>query len=94
MFDFRTVRQEIIWGNQHIKFKNKSLIYLNWINDGIIFINDIIDHKMMKCKFEHMFNTNSISEFLPPFHEASRMFFDIFIHYVWSFIYIFLGGWG
>jgi hypothetical protein len=43
--NFRTVRQEIIWGNQHIKFKNKSLIYLNWINDGIIFINDIIDHE-------------------------------------------------
>jgi hypothetical protein len=40
----------------------------------------------MKCKFEHIFNTNSISEFLPPFHEASRMFFDIFIHYVWSLI--------
>ena len=33
--NFRTIRQEIIWGNQHIKFKNKSLIYLNWINDGI-----------------------------------------------------------
>ena len=43
--NFRTIRQEIIWGNQHIKFKNKSLIYLNWINDGIIFINDIIDHE-------------------------------------------------
>jgi hypothetical protein len=24
---------------------NKSVIYLNWINDGIIFINDIIDHE-------------------------------------------------
>jgi hypothetical protein len=34
----------------------------------------------MKCKFEHIFNTNSISEFLPPFHETSRMLFDIFIH--------------
>jgi hypothetical protein len=43
--NFRTIRQEIIWGNQHIKFKNKSLIYFNWINDGIIFINDIVDHK-------------------------------------------------
>jgi hypothetical protein len=31
----------------------------------------------MKCKFEHIFNTNSFSEFLPPFHETSRMFFDI-----------------
>jgi hypothetical protein len=39
--NFRTVRQEIIWGNQHIKF-----------------------------------------------HETSRVFFDMFIHYVWSFIYI------
>jgi hypothetical protein len=27
--NLRTIRQEIIWGNQHIKFKNKSLIYLN-----------------------------------------------------------------
>ena len=43
--NFRIIRQELIWGNQHIKFKNKSLIYLNWINDGIIFINDIIDHE-------------------------------------------------
>jgi hypothetical protein len=25
-------------------YQVKSLIYLNWINDGIIFINDIIDH--------------------------------------------------
>ena len=43
--NFRTIRQEIIWGNQHIMFKNKSLIYFNWINDGIIFINGIVDHK-------------------------------------------------
>jgi glyceraldehyde-3-phosphate dehydrogenase/erythrose-4-phosphate dehydrogenase len=42
---FRTIINEIIWVNQHIKFKNKSLIYINWINDGIIFINDIIDHE-------------------------------------------------
>ena len=28
--NFRTIRQEIIWGNQHIKFKNKSLnMYFN-----------------------------------------------------------------
>ena len=44
--NFRTIRQEIIWGNQHIKFKNKSLnMYFNQINDGIIFINDIVYHE-------------------------------------------------
>ena len=45
--NFRTIRQEIIWGNQHIKFKNKSLMYITWKNDNIIFINDIhvVDHE-------------------------------------------------
>ena len=42
---FREIRQEIIWGNKYIKFYGKSLIYNNWINDNIIFINDIIDQK-------------------------------------------------
>jgi hypothetical protein len=34
----------------------------------------------MKCKFEHIFNTNSFSEFLPPFHETSRMYTILYIH--------------
>ena len=37
------IKRQIIFGNKSIKFKNKSLIYHNWIDEGIIFINDIID---------------------------------------------------
>jgi hypothetical protein len=37
------VRKQIIWGNKFIKYKRKSLMLENWINSGIIFINDIID---------------------------------------------------
>ena len=41
--NYRKIRQEIIWGNQHIKLSGKSLIFRHWIKDKIIFINDIID---------------------------------------------------
>ena len=37
------VRKQIIWGNKFINYKGKSLMLENWINSGIIFINDIID---------------------------------------------------
>ena len=37
------VRKQIIWGNKCIKHKGKSLMIENWINSGIIFINNIID---------------------------------------------------
>jgi hypothetical protein len=37
------VRKQIIWGNKFSKYKRKSLMLENWINSGIIFINDIID---------------------------------------------------
>ena len=37
------VRKQIIWGNKFIKYKGKSLMIDNWINSGIIFINDTID---------------------------------------------------
>ena len=38
--NYRTVRQEILWGNKIIKFENNCLIYPAWIKDGIIFINN------------------------------------------------------
>ena len=41
--DFRKIRSEIIWGNKNIKFKNKPVIMLNWINSNLLYINDIID---------------------------------------------------
>ena len=43
--NFRDARKEIIWGNKHIKFKNKPLLMMNWIKAGLIHINDILDGK-------------------------------------------------
>ena len=43
--EFRTIRQQIIWGNKHIKLKGKSLIFKNWIDSNIKYINDIIDEE-------------------------------------------------
>jgi hypothetical protein len=40
---FSDIRKQVIWGNQYIKFKGKSLIFKSWINSGIIYINDILD---------------------------------------------------
>ena len=37
------IKKQIIFGNKSIIWKNKLLIYHNWIDEGIIFINDIID---------------------------------------------------
>ena len=41
--NFRNIRNEIIWGNKNIKFNNKPIIMLNWINSDLLYINDIID---------------------------------------------------
>ena len=38
------VRKQIIWGNKYIKYKGNCLLMENWIKDGIIFINDILDN--------------------------------------------------
>ena len=58
----------MLWGNKNIKFKGKCLVYLNWIKDGIIFINDIIDQKghiSQKVILEKLTSkTNWISELL------------------------------
>jgi hypothetical protein len=66
--NFITIRQDIIWGNQHIKSKNTSLTYFNWIKDGIIFINDIVDHEGKLSENFMLKNlslkTNWISEFI------------------------------
>ena len=42
--NFRKIRQELIWGNKYIKFQGKCLIYSTWINDNILFVNDLIDN--------------------------------------------------
>jgi hypothetical protein len=35
------IRKQLIWGNTFIMFKNKSLMFDNWINSDFIYINDI-----------------------------------------------------
>jgi hypothetical protein len=39
---FAEIRKQLIWGNKFIIFKNKSLMFDNWINSDLIYINDII----------------------------------------------------
>ena len=43
--NYKNIRQEILWGNRHIRLEGKSLIYRHWIRNNIIFINDIIDEE-------------------------------------------------
>ena len=38
---FAEIRKQLIWGNKFILFKNKSLMFDNWINSDLIYINDI-----------------------------------------------------
>ena len=40
---FENIRKAVIWGNRDIKYQGQCLIFKNWINSGIFFINDIID---------------------------------------------------
>ena len=40
---YESIRKSVIWGNREIKFQGQCLIFKNWIDSGIIFVNDIID---------------------------------------------------
>ncbi len=33
--------KSVIWNNKYIKFKNKSLFYRNWYNNGIILVRQL-----------------------------------------------------
>jgi hypothetical protein len=35
---FAEIRKQLIWGNKFIMFKNKSLMFDNWINSDLIYI--------------------------------------------------------
>ena len=69
------VRRQIIWGNKFIKYKGKSLMIENWINSGIIFINDIIDDQgnisevvilqNLICKQNWMSETSIVKKSIP-----------------------------
>ena len=38
---FAEISKQIIWGNRFIKIKGKSLIFINWIESGIVMLDDI-----------------------------------------------------
>ena len=39
---YSSIVREIIWLNNDITFKGKSLLYKNWIKSDILFIGDIV----------------------------------------------------
>ena len=39
---FESIRNQVLWGNQFIKCNGTCLLYKNWIDVGIIYVNDII----------------------------------------------------
>ena len=65
---FAEIRKQLIWGNKFILFKNKSLMFDNWINSDLIYINDILNENgeislnliLDKLKYKN----NWISEFI------------------------------
>ena len=65
---FVEIRKQLIWGNTFIMFKNKSLMFDNWINSDLININDILNENgeigqnlnLDKLKYKN----NWISEFI------------------------------
>jgi hypothetical protein len=50
------IRQQVLWGNKHITFKGKSLVFKNWIDSKIITVNDLID------KYGHISEASILSK--------------------------------
>ena len=42
---FATIRKQLIWGNTYIKGEGKCLLFNNWIDRNIIYINNRLDEK-------------------------------------------------
>ena len=67
VINFKDIRKQKNWVNQYISFNKKSLIFKNWINSNILFVNDIIDENgQIKEKIilqKYIDKTNRISEF-------------------------------
>ena len=42
---FANIRKQGIWGNTYIKVKGQSLLFNNWIDSNLIYINDLLDEK-------------------------------------------------
>jgi hypothetical protein len=64
---FIVIRKQIIWGNKHITFENKPIVYENWIKGELIYVNDILDStNTLSSKFileKLKFKSNWIAEF-------------------------------
>ena len=64
--NYREIRKQILWGNRFIKHNNKCLIFQNFIQSNILYVNDILDENgeisqdliLNKLKYK----TNWISE--------------------------------
>lgn len=56
--NFAEIRKEVIWGNKNITFKNRPIIFKNWINDGIIYVNDLLNEKR---KFDQQYLYNKMT---------------------------------
>jgi hypothetical protein len=39
---FKDIRKQIIWGNKHITFENKPIVFENWIKSDLIYEQWII----------------------------------------------------
>ena len=65
---FAEIRKQLIWGNKLIMLKIKSLMFDNWTNSDLIYINDILNENgeisqyliLDKLKYKN----NWISEFI------------------------------
>ena len=40
---FIDIRKQIIWGDKHITFEYKPIVFENWIKSDLTYVNDILD---------------------------------------------------
>ena len=79
--NYSNIRQQIIWGNQDIMLKGKSLLFKNWIKSNIMYMNDIIDkdghisEKVILSKLEN--KTNWISEIVKLRQAIPKKWIDV-----------------
>ena len=79
--NFADVSKQIIWGNKLIKVDHKTLLFNNWINSDLIYVNDILDEN---AEISHNFilnrlnnKTNWITEFTILKKAISKEWVDI-----------------
>jgi exonuclease III len=40
--NYADIRKQLLWGNKHIRFNSKPLLFKKWIESDILFVNDVI----------------------------------------------------